>query len=230
MQNLKFSTALAISLVIMATANGMAATLLIFDKPNLVFVQGKKELTGYYVGKSNHSVLFADTSVDYPCVFFIKSDDFRRSTDVRAFQHPVKNWDERPYTGGTAADEDDRWQVQFSEIPEGCHSRPDGDQFLANPAQSSNDEAQSNLNERGSSFRIVKSERVLSIMMVMRRTSSYSESKNKFSECDLWLSPGDIVVVIKKVRRFSHVRHVSMDGKESRFWLKSSDLRSPYPK
>lgn len=127
MQNLKFSTALAISLVITATANGMAATLLIFNKPNLVFVQGKKELTGYYVGKSNHSVLFADTSVDYPCVFFIKSDNFRRSTDVRAFQQPVKNWDERPYTGGTAVSEDDGWQVQFSEIPQGCHSRPDGE-------------------------------------------------------------------------------------------------------
>ena len=230
MKNLKFSIFLAISLVFMATANGTAATLFIFDKPNLVLVQGKKELTGYYEGRSNRSVLFADTSIEYPCVFYIKSDDFSKSTDVRAFQRPVRNWDERPYTGGTAVPDDDRWQVQFDEIPQGCKSRPDGAQFLAHREESSNDGAPSDLNERGASFRIVKSEPVLSIMMVTRGSVAFSMSKNSFSKCDFSLSPGDIVVVLKKMRRFSHVRHLGADGKESRFWIKSSNLINPYPK
>jgi hypothetical protein len=221
---------LAISLFVIPT-KGLASTLLIFDKPNFVAVKAENGLTGYYVGKSNQSRIFSDTTVDYPCVFFIKGVEFDDPIRIRAFPKPMKNWDDKPYTEGTIVATKVFWHVLFSEIPKGCQSKPDGEQFLAKPAATTTHEKYETLGDQGASLKIVKSETAIGIMMTKRRTVARLEAENKFPLMDFALPPDEIVVVLKKKGKFSLVRHVSADGKQvRRFWLNSTNLSDPYPK
>ena len=229
MQNLRNNILLGLSLFYCATGLSSAATLVTFDKPNLVVVLDERGTYGYYAGFSIRHSAFSNTTVRHECKFMFMRWGGNRDILLRTLAHPIKDWSSAPYAEGSIRVDGNTWKIRFSDRPSGCESVSGQDDIivpLAGP--------ESNLKEytaRGAVFEVTKKTNVLGIRWVGFNTVVRRRLKEKFVATRKKLGVGTLVVALNRSGAYSEVEYLDLDSnKKSVGWVHSNKLLDPFPK
>jgi hypothetical protein len=229
MLNLKNKFLAVFAIAVSCTGMSSAATLIRFDRPNLVVVFDKKNTYGYYAGYRMKKSAFADTPVSHECKFMFMRVKGLHDVSVRSLEHPIKDWDSAPYAEGLIRVDGPVWQIQFSDPQRGCESGADQDDIVVPPAF-----PETNLTEyatRGARFTVVKKTKVVGIRWIGSKTVLQRRAKGKFVSTDVNLGAGTLVVELQKSGACSEVEYFdAQSGKQVKGWVQSAKLGNPYPK
>lgn len=205
-----------------------AATLVLFNKPNLVVVFDEKGTYGYYTGASIKPSVYSDAE-KYECTFMFMRVDGPDEVTLRTLDRPIKDWNSAAYAEGSIRVDGPMWQIRFSDRPRGCASKFDRDEIVVPPTGPG-----ANATEyaaRGAYFKVVKKTKVVGIRWVGFDTIIQRPVKGKFVSTGEKLGVGTLVVVLKNIGAFSEVQYVDLAmEKNVNVWVHSSKLSDPYPK
>lgn len=207
-----------------------AATLLTFDRPNLVVMVDQKGTYGYYIGYADKPIsLYPDKIVRQECkLMFMKVAGMHEIT-VRTLTHPIKNWSTAPYAEGSINIDGPTWHIRFSDFPRGCGVGSDQDEIIvpnANPGDNLSEYA-----ARGAYFKIVKKSNVLGIRWIGFDTLIHEQAQGKFISTGKELKLGTLVVELKKKGAYSEVQYFDVNsGKMCTAWVPSKKAIYPFPK
>jgi len=203
-----------------------ASGLLVFDSPSLIIVRSGERLYGYYGAlEKNNS-----------CMFFFtgnsrnhgKTKDGVYSTlDVVTYaldsnQYHYTQRDKQYDMPGKIYIMGDQWIIQTTGEPPGCggatgffHLGPyDHDVFR---------------------YYVSNEISAVGIRVASKKTSFYERRGVLFSKRKAYITPGDVVTVLKISGDFSYARYTNPDyfnptpGKVISGWIRTSDLENPFP-
>lgn len=204
------------------------ARLLQFDVAGLVIVRTAAGfINGYYVGRSDESYISKKGDATHVCQFLfsgplIDAKEAKLSAWEVALSPPQTSRQSR----GAIYIKGDEWTIHFRPIPNGCRSKPDGDQFAVRiPAV---DDAVP-IEEQGLHARHLATSEAIGIRVAKER-SSIRATANAASKVIQDAARGDIFVALRSERKYNLVRHI--DGETGRVvegWVEGAALINPFP-
>lgn len=201
---------------------GGAATLISFDRPNLIVVRDSKGMYGYYTGVSGGPTSFGDIE-QYECTFLFMRVDGPDEVTVRS----VNYRNHGAYAEGSIRIDGSSWQIQFSDNPRGCSGKYSLEEILVPPGGPG-------LNAtvyaaRGAHFNVVRKTKVVGIRWVDFDTTIHRRVKSEFRSTGQTLGVGTLVVVLRTIGAFSEVEYVDLNiGTKVRTWAPSKKLVNPF--
>jgi hypothetical protein len=228
MLNIRNNILVALTLCLCGTGTSGAATLVSFDRPNLVVVFEKKGTYGYYTGVSIKPSEFSETE-KYECTFMFMRVKGPDEVSLRTLDRPIKDWNSAAYAEGSIRVNGPMWQIRFSDRPSGCASKFDHDQIVVPPTGPGADATE--YGTRGAYFKVVKKTKAVGIRWVGFDTLIQQRIEGKFVSTGEKLGVGTLVVVLERTGAFSEVQYVNLHtGKNVKVWVHSTKLSDPYPK
>ncbi|QYF95746.1 hypothetical protein KY495_11660 [Massilia sp. PAMC28688] len=230
MQTLQLShpwNALAFALLMMCVRDSTAATLITFDRPNLVVVLDQGEMRGFYTGNTTKPSA-ASGSDNIECTFMFMKVKGQNALNVRSLDRPATNWNAAPYAEGAIMVQGPVWQLQFLDRPRGCARQYDKDEIVVPPADPG-----ANLTHhaaRGARFAAIAHSSVIGIRWVGLDTFIQRNTGGKFMSTIEKIPTGTLVVALRKSGPYTEVQHVDLKtNRKVRAWVHSTKLTDPYP-
>ncbi|MGM9485720.1 hypothetical protein [Ideonella sp. YS5] len=219
-----------VALLVLSTLNSIAfaANLLQFDVGGLVITRTSTgNISGYYVGRSDESYISKKGDAIHVCQFLFHGLLIDKSeAKLSAWEVALIPPQENRRASGAIYIQDDRWIIQFRPIPNGCRSKPDGDQFAVR--SSSIDDA-TPTEEQGLHAKLMRTTPVLGIR-VSKTRAPIKIKPSAASKIIQEAAPGDIFVTFGSQGKYSRIRHI--DGETGRIvegWMETAALVDPFP-
>jgi len=219
----KFIRVAAIALLLSRV--GDAAELLIFDSPNMIVLNDRRGMVGYYgsvEGNKNCEFFFyqiGESSVR-------EEEYYGRNINSFSFAFPPKSYrfqdrDRRFDSVGKVYDLKDQRIVRIDNPAPGCVGWAVGS-FGKGPGD-----------KDAVRYVIENKSEAVGIRALSRKSNFYKKIGQNFDRTLAYLVEGDVVVVLSALSNYSYVRYANPDsfseGRITTGWMRTADLVDPFP-
>jgi hypothetical protein len=216
-------------------ASARGDELLYFDNPSVVAtLRSSGKVAAYYVGHSDLPYLFKPDGNIAVCEFLIYGKARRNGGfEVKAWEPSLVPAPDSRISRGAIYVENDEWVVQFDEVPNGCRSRKDGEQFLwldGSYLLERNIPALY-MEEQGLHVRVVRRIRGIGIRTVHTKNATVFSTSNpaKNSKPSFSVSLGGLVLSIRQTNEYSNIEYiVPSTGEKLSGWVRTENLKDPF--
>lgn len=202
-----------------------AAELLIFDSPNMIMLQDRGRLAGYYnsVEGNKSCEFFFYQTMDYS-----GGDEEYPAADIKSFSftfppksYQYKDRDKNFDSAGEVYGQQDQRIVRIAAPEPGCVGWAVGS-FEKRP--SDKDVVR---------YTVENGAEAIGIRALSKKSTLYRKNGSRFDATRMYLVMGDVVVVIKTANDYSYIRYTNPDstseGRVTTGWVHSADLVNPFP-